>query len=62
MENKTKSYEVMLRVTIGPEEDCTIDDILNFQELEDCSDIKITVMAMASPCFDMSFFDKIGHI
>jgi len=59
---KTQTYEVLLRIEIGPEEDLTIDDILNFQEVEDCMDVKITVMAQASPCFDLNFLDSIGQI
>jgi len=59
---KTQTYEVLLRIEIGPNEDVTIDDILNFQEIEDCMDVKLRVMAMASPCFDTKFLDSIGQL
>jgi hypothetical protein len=63
MENKIKTYEVLLRIEIGPEEDdVTIEDLLNFQEVEDCFDVKIRVMAQASPCFDLKFLDSIGQL
>jgi len=59
MENK-QVYEVLLRIEIGPEEDLTIDQILDFEEFENVTDCKITVMAKASPRFDLSFFDTLG--
>jgi hypothetical protein len=59
---KTQTYEVLLRIEIGQEEDLTIDEILNFQEIEDCMDVKISVMAMASPKFDTKFLDNIGKL
>lgn len=63
MENKIKSYEVLLRIEIGPEEDdVTIEDLLNFQEVEDCFDVKIRAMAQASPYFDTKFLDSIGQL
>lgn len=59
---KTQTYEVLLRIEIGPQEDLTIEDILNFQEIEDCMDVKIRVMAQASPCFNTDFLDCIGQL
>ena len=59
---KTQTYEVLLRIEIGSEEDVTINDILNFQEIEDCMDVKIRVMATASPYFDTKFLDSIGQL
>jgi hypothetical protein len=59
---KTQTYEVLLRIEIGPQEDLTIEDILNFQEIEDCMDVKIRVMAQASPCFNADFLDCIGQL
>ena len=63
MENKTKSYEVLIRIEIGPEEqDLRIEDLLNFQEVEDCFDVKINVLAQASPYFSVDFLDSIGQL
>lgn len=59
---KTQTYEVLLRIEIGADEDVTINDLLNFQEIEDCMDVKIRVMAQASPCFDVKFLDSIGQL
>ena len=59
---KTQTYEVLLRIEIGADEDITINDILNFQEIEDCADVKIRVMAQASPYFETGFLDSIGQL
>ena len=59
---ETQTYEVLLRIEIGPNEDVTIEDLLNFQEIEDCMDVKLRVMAMASPHFDTKFLDSIGQL
>lgn len=59
---KTQTYEVLLRIEIGAGEDLTINDILNFEEIEDCADVKIRVMAQASPHFDLQFLDSIGQL
>jgi hypothetical protein len=59
---KTQTYEVLLRIEIGPEKDVKIEDLLNFQEIEDCTDVKIRVLAMASPYFSVDFLDSIGQL
>lgn len=59
---KTQTYEVLLRIEIGPDEDVTIEDLLNFQEVEDCLDVKIRVMAQANPYFSADFLNCIGQL